>query len=367
MINPLPIRLLACMLLLSLAVSANPRMNSNSGKTFDELRMLSTFIYASNGYMADGNRVIFDAQYSNNVDMYDAVKMMNPGENFGLLREGFPLIVEARQPIAVADTMHYYMSNLITQVYSLHVEVQYLDNAAAYAELVDRFTNTRTYVSLSTNTVIPFVVNSNPASKAANRFYLVFSSFAAGPLPVKFTGISAAQLSDKTVDVAWTTEEELNVKHYEIERSADGSNFYKLAEVKPASGSGTSKIYHYNDLLTLPGKTFYRIRSVDMDGKYRLSKMAMVQPASSGTGVSIYPNPVTDAWLNIALNNEKQGTFQLSILNNAGQVLYSKTYQTAGSNAIYRLPVAGFNTGHYLLNITSADGKKTTQPVIINH
>ncbi|RYE15126.1 MAG: hypothetical protein EOP51_27215, partial [Sphingobacteriales bacterium] len=152
MSNPLPIRLLALLLLCSIQGFANPNYPSNAGQPFTEIKMLSTFLYAANGNMADGNRCVFDAQYSNAVDRYDAVKMTNPGENFGLFRQGYALAVEARQPIAIGDTLHYKMSNLAVQTYTVSIQVQYLEGTNVFAEFVDRFTNIRRVVSFTSTT-----------------------------------------------------------------------------------------------------------------------------------------------------------------------------------------------------------------------
>ncbi|MEP6750196.1 MAG: hypothetical protein ABJB86_20830, partial [Bacteroidota bacterium] len=76
---------------------------SQSGTT--EIKMLSSFLFTAGGTAADGNRVVFASQYSNGIDGNDAIKFTNPGENFGLLRNGSLLAVEARQPIANGDTL----------------------------------------------------------------------------------------------------------------------------------------------------------------------------------------------------------------------------------------------------------------------
>ncbi|RYE17216.1 MAG: hypothetical protein EOP51_24315, partial [Sphingobacteriales bacterium] len=91
MSNPLPMRLLVLLLLCSFQGFSNPFNLTPSRQPLTEIKMLSTFLIAANGNMADGNRCVFDAQYSNAVDRYDAVKMTNPGENFGLFRQGWAL------------------------------------------------------------------------------------------------------------------------------------------------------------------------------------------------------------------------------------------------------------------------------------
>ena len=71
--------------------------------------------------IADGNAVAFDNSFSNKVDGNDALKLMNSGEKFRLIRDGKVLAVEARAPLTATDTIFYNMSNLRQQTYQLKI------------------------------------------------------------------------------------------------------------------------------------------------------------------------------------------------------------------------------------------------------
>ena len=362
--NPLPIRLLACAILLANTVVANPFTPAASKKSFTEIKMLSTFLLAANGNMADGNRVVFDAQYSNSVDMYDAVKMMNPGENFGLLRSGYTLAVEARQPIADGDTLHYRMTNLIPQVYTMRIEVQYLENTAAVAELVDRFTNTRRYISLGSTTSFPVAVTTDPASKASNRFYLVFSAMG-GPLPVKFTDTKASQLNSKSIGLQWNVEEELNVDHYEVERKDNDGRFETIGKVR-TNNSG-SKLYQYKDNLAAFNTVFYRIRAVDMDGKINYSPIVKVKnTAISYALFTAYPNPLKGTQLNIRMQDAATGSYNVKLVNTFGQPAFNgKIKLTQADQTIPFVIGNKLVAGIYTLQITGENGESYVQQLTV--
>ncbi|RYZ30421.1 MAG: hypothetical protein EOP49_39885, partial [Sphingobacteriales bacterium] len=193
-------------------------------------------------------------------------KMTNPGENFGLFRQNYALAVEARQPIAIGDTLHYKMTNLAAQTYTVSIQVQYLAGVNVLAEFVDRFTNTRRMVSLSTTTTFPVTITSDPASKAWNRFYLVFSdiAIAGGPLPVKFTSVSAQRQADKGVAVNWKVAE-MDVKDYTVEKSTDGSSFNAIGHLLSKS-DGTNS-YSFTESRPLEGNGYYRIKQTDKNGR----------------------------------------------------------------------------------------------------
>ena len=368
MTNPLPMRLLALLMLCAFNVYANPLDAVNTSQPFTEIKMLSTFLYAANGNMADGNRVVFAEQYSNAVDRYDAVKMTNPGENFGLLRQGFTLAVEARQPIAAGDTLHYKMSNLQPQVYNMSIQVQYLAGIDIVAEFVDRFTNVRRVVSLSTATNFPVTVTSDPASQASNRFYLVFSAFGTGGtvLPVKFTSITAKRMNDQSVAVQWRTEEEMNVDHYDVERSTDGVSYKTIGTTKSTATISGSKVYDYKDASATADALYYRIKSVDKDGKQEWSKIVSLQAEGLITAMTTYPNPVNIPRLSLRLNSATAGNYSVAIINTNGQTMYSASFVVRSAEHVQLVPVTNLVNGHYLVRVTGENGKPMVQSIVVN-
>jgi len=86
----------------------------------------------------------------------------------------------------------------------------------------------------------------------------------------------------------WRIETASNVSHYEIEKSGDGRVFSKAGEVKAA----LLQTYKYLDAVPFGGKTVYRIKSVDRDGKYTYSVMVQYAQGKSVVPLSIFPSPV---------------------------------------------------------------------------
>ncbi len=73
----------------------------------------SLYISDVNGLtLVDGNFTNYDNVYCNCVDWDDALKMNNPGENFGVTRENASLIVERRIIIGDRDTTTFRIWNL---------------------------------------------------------------------------------------------------------------------------------------------------------------------------------------------------------------------------------------------------------------
>ena len=327
----------------------------------NEINMLSTMIYNSGGNIADGNRVVFSSTYANEVDKYDALKISNAGVNFGLLRNQKKLIVEGRQPIHVADTLHYNMSNLNNGSYKLGFSVQNIP-AGNEAFLIDKFFQTSTPVSLADSSFYSFTTTAVAASKAADRFMLVFKS-AAGPLPVTITGISASRNNDRSIAIRWTVENEVNIEKYEVERSADGRNFTGIISAAPTN----SNAYTKNDLSPLAADNFYRIKAITVGGYTQYSSIVKVAPLQELAAITVFPNPVVDQRTQIRFINQTAGTYELKLFNQSGQLMQKEQVKVVGNSFVktFVLLNNNFAGGVYQLSILTPDGTSTIQQLII--
>jgi hypothetical protein len=148
--------------------------------------------------VADGNTVVFSANYANAVDGDDAQKLMNSGENFGIQKGNARLAVEGRQPAAAGDEILFAAGNLKEKTYVLDIAAQNLDAENLSATLEDRYTQSSTLLDLNGSTRIQVAVDGNAASKAADRFRIVFAKpaiigkagFAVAPNPVEGSTIN---------------------------------------------------------------------------------------------------------------------------------------------------------------------------------
>jgi len=89
----------------------------------------------------------------------------------------------------------------------------------------------------------------------------------------------------------WVTAEEINTRHFELESSSDGSAFTSIATIR-AAGNG-SNTYGYNDQRMNTGKTFYRLKIVDIDQRYSYSPVISISN-NSNNSLRLFPNPASD-------------------------------------------------------------------------
>lgn len=337
---------------------------NNRSQSPNGLDMISSFLIAANGSLADGNRVVFASQYSNAVDRYDAMKMTNPGENFGLWRDNKFLAVEARQPLAAGDTIYYRMSGTVTQIYELVIVPSDLFDANVKGTLIDRYSNKRTEINLLDTNRIKIGINDDPDSKVPNRLMIVFSQSAT--LPIKFAGINVLNESNRSIAINWMVEDEAGVDRYEVERSADGVNFNKLNNVVAKYRNLQGGSYNYRDISPLRSANFYRIKSFGTDGKISYSNIAKATIFQVSTGVTMYPNPVRGNTIKLQFNQANNGMYQIMVANTMGQVLHRSNVRVNDSNYNHTLNMSNAITpGNYTVCVFDEAGTVSTQTLIV--
>ncbi len=331
-------------------------------------KQLSTRLYLVSGgnlLPYDGNRVDFDNSYSNTVDDNDARKMTNFGENIGIVRDGIAMSVERRTEVVSTDTIFYQLGQFRQQQYQLEFVPENIATAGLSAWLEDNYLHTSTPVDLSAVSTVNFTVTADAASKATDRFRLVFKQL--GPVPLSFTSVTAYR-QDRNIMVSWKVDNELNIATYEVEGSADGMSFRKLG-TQPARGNGSGVTLQYNwlDEHPLTGNNFYRIRSIAIGGAVKYSQVVKVNIAGDPPMISAYPNPVKeDGIIRLSLTNEPKGVYQVNLLNAKGQVVLTRTINHDGGNSVYEFELKGSSIAHgnYMLQVAEGNKVKTTIKIV---
>jgi hypothetical protein len=210
------------------------------------------------------------------------------------------------------------------------------------------------------NTEVNFTVSAVADSKAANRFRIVFKEMRV--MPVTFTSVKASQ-KNTTVSVDWKVENQSNLKQYDVEKSTDGSQFTKVATVDANNKSASD--YNWTDANPVEGYNYYRIRSVDLDGKTAYTSIVKVQMSQTAAEIKVYPNPAVDAKVSIELNNLPAGIYYARLFNPLGQVIVSqKIIHPTGSSTETIQWSHSTARGIYQLEITKPIGTTETLKVM---
>lgn len=187
-------------------------------------------------------------------------------------------------------------------------------------------------------------------------------------LPVLLTGFTA-QWDRSTALLKWTSGSEINLSRFRVERSFDGTGFSVLDSVAAKGSSSTPQQYELADkkvaeLYPATGTFFYRLRSVDTDGKSSLSAVVVLSKSVSGAFAAIvYPNPANAA-VHVSVNAGADiATMRLVLTDMNGRVLLSR----APTGTTTMIQTSQFIPGQYYLSIFSREQRVTTIPLIIQH
>jgi hypothetical protein len=330
--------------------------------------MISTKLFSAttNAYLADINYATFDPSFSAAVDGDDVVKFSNSGENAAIRRDGNMLIVESRPIVSAGgDTIHFQMWNLRQQAYRF----EFLGTNMAFMPvsmvLVDRFLNTATPVSVMGAGAVShnFTVSADAGSAAGDRFYVVLRAIGGGPLPVTFTQFTA-QKQGAAVRLNWTVTQELNIARYEVERSSDGRNFSKIAQVDATASSAVSKTYAALDAQPLAGLGYYRIKSVGTAGDIQYTNIVRIQFGSSQPAFTLMNNPVKGKQVRFQLADVPEGRYQAIVRDMSGKQLTAVTLVHQGAVSTQAIDLPTLATGTYLLELNGEQFREVQQILI---
>lgn len=185
-------------------------------------------------------------------------------------------------------------------------------------------------------------------------------------LPLNLIEFNAA-LNKSKVDLKWITEGEKNVSHFEVERSTDGLNYSGAALVFAYGNTTGNKTYTFSDDISNVQNSiiYYRLRSVDNDGKSTLSEVRIIRIGKQSEILSmvVYPNPVSSE-LRITLPAAWQGKpVILEVFNQNGQRI--KALKSGNANQTETIMVNELAKGFYL--VKASCGAETAQQKFIKN
>lgn len=173
------------------------------------------------------------------------------------------------------------------------------------------------------------------------------------PLPVTFTKMAVTK-SGCAVQVNFSAEEEVNVDHYEIEISKDGSAYQNAKEL------AANKLIDYRYDFSLSGyigvrQLFVRIKSVDKDGKFQYSETRTVAGTCDETAgkIFLFPNPTPRENSRVFIQSERKvfnGVYSVTLVDMSGKVVNNKTINLANA-ARFGYETGPLSPGQYLIRI----------------
>lgn len=107
--------------------------------------------------------------------------------------------------------------------------------------------------------------------------------FTIGPLPVKLLTFSGMYTAGKGVELKWTTVSEVSNYGFEVQRSvtANPVGFTTIGFVPGNNTTLERHDYTYTDAAPPVGKTYYRLKQVDLNGAFEYSGLVSIEITTS--------------------------------------------------------------------------------------
>lgn len=211
------------------------------------------------------------------------------------------------------------------------------------------------YITIGNNTVFmsgqvagPQIANSATGSG--------FSGF--NPLPVKFVGFTLTRKNNDVL-VQWSTSQEVDADMYNVERSIDGENWSTIAYVAAVGNSSNVNNYSFTDKNISPKTVYYRVKEVDVDGKFVYTPVKSIKAdATTFTiGIASVQNKIL-----LQFPKEVKGNIVVRFVSLNGQVLDQQTI----NNPVGQVVLNSKHTGNYIIiSLSNGTDINTAKQVIL--
>jgi len=179
----------------------------------------------------------------------------------------------------------------------------------------------------------------------------------AGPLPMVWLDVTAFRRNG-AIQLGWKTAEEINCAGYQVEKSANGTDWNNLGSLVKAYNTPGPNTYNLTDANLPVAISFYRVRQLDLDGKYVYSKTVSVKSDRSN-GVWLYPIPANNVLTVVAGGNLLLKS--VNIYNMVGGLVAAVLPQQTASHTIN---VQSLASGNYTAVILLSDNTTITRNFI---
>jgi hypothetical protein len=183
------------------------------------------------------------------------------------------------------------------------------------------------------------------------------------PLPVELTSFTAVKKAGE-VSLAWETASEKNNTGFEVQISLDGKNYEALTFVASKNGNATSsqRYAFAHKTAGKEGLVYYRLKQVDMDGKFEYFTAKVVDLGRATASVNTFPNPFQNQFeLNLTAATAEKS--QITVTDMTGKTVYAAEQNlTKGANTL-KVELKNQPAGLYLLKATTGNQTYTNRLV----
>jgi 3',5'-cyclic AMP phosphodiesterase CpdA len=214
-------------------------------------------------------------------------------------------------------------------------------------------------VNNSTVGTFQYIVRDSASNVCIADTFDVVVSF--GTLPVIITSFTATLNQNKVV-LDWVTSQEINNRHFTLEKSSDGVNFNYLTRVNAVGNSNTSTNYKFIDAAPFNGVNYYRLSQTDIDGMIRYFEVKKVTYKSDKDFYSSIFNTGKNK-VNVNITSNKADNVLLQVIDMQGKTVVQNNFAVQNGNTIKELVI--IPSGIYIVKLVNLQGVTITKKIIV--
>ena len=184
-------------------------------------------------------------------------------------------------------------------------------------------------------------------------------------LPVSFISFTGSNRGKDAI-LNWSTAQEINNSHFEVERSLDGQNFKAIDKVMGKGNTSEEQAYSYTDanIFAATRMVYYRLKQVDFDGTTTYTDMVAIMSEQARTFevIEVSPNPFISTFT-VGLMVPTQETIRIELTDALGKLISMQELNPdLGMNNL-ELSESELKAGIYFVRITQGNVSKNIRVV----
>ena len=203
------------------------------------------------------------------------------------------------------------------------------------------------------------------AGETSGNFNFYENICPASILPIELVFFEA-EVQGSTVELTWQTASEVNNDFFTILRSSDTQVWEEIEHIKAPEGDSFELLdYSTIDPNPILGRSFYRLKQTDFDGKFSFSNIESVNVIPPAGSIQAYPNPVTDVLTyHVTTNSALTERVQLQIFDLTGKAILEKMDLLLPGLNSFELNLDQLQPGSYILRVVVNQGNVLTNRLL---
>jgi hypothetical protein len=240
-----------------------------------------------------------------------------------------------------------------------HYKIYRATNGGAF-QLLDS-----SYISQYTDNAVNNYSNYAYLIKAIDRSFNPSNSSAitsvSAVLPLELRFFKGENTAEGNL-LTWATASEVKHNHFELEHSLDSKTWALIGNITGKGDSQSEQYYSFLDKNRAAQINYYRLKSIDTEGRYEHSKVVVLDNSEKGK-IKIYPNPAT-AVLNIEVTENQLENIEIQLFNSIEQQVYFTKIEANSGYNLTTITTSSFPEGLYNLTIIKG-GNRDSRKVVI--